>query len=248
MEIQPLVLLIEDEDSISAFITAILTANHYRTQRAVSGKEGLSLASSNAPDVILLDLGLPDMDGVEVLRELRTRSKTPVIIVSARGLERIRLPRWISARTTTSSSPSARRNCSRAFAPRLRHSPRSMSTEPQDKTGKTIGELTIDFQKHLVTLRSEVLHLTPNEYKLLALLSVNAGKVLTHDALIREVWDNMATRATPSASTWQTFAAKSRKTPALHAIFSRRWALDIEWRKSNISQLHYVISACYATR
>ena len=80
MEIQPLVLLIEDDDSISAFITAILTANHYRTQRAVSGKEGLALASSNAPDVILLDLGLPDGHGTVLIRDLALRSNRPPIL------------------------------------------------------------------------------------------------------------------------------------------------------------------------
>ena len=88
MEIQPSVLIIEDEASISAFMSAILSVNQYRALCAASGREGLALVASNAPDVVLLDLGLPDMDGAEVLRAIRAQTSTPVIIVSARGLER----------------------------------------------------------------------------------------------------------------------------------------------------------------
>ena len=188
MEIQPLVLLIEDDDSISAFITAILTANHYRTQRAVSGKEGLALACSNAPDVILLDLGLPDIDGAEVLKTIRAQSKTPVIIVSARGMERDKVAALDLGADDYIVKPFGTAELLARIRTALRHSPKSMGSEPLGQVSKTIGELTIDYQKRLVTLRGETLHLTPNEYKLLVILSINAGKVITHDALIREVW------------------------------------------------------------
>lgn len=188
MEIQPLVLLIEDDASISAFIMAILTANQYRALRAVSGKEGLALASSNTPDVILLDLGLPDMDGVEVLREIRAQSKTPVVIVSARGLERDKVAALDLGADDYIVKPFGTAELLARIRTALRHSPKSMGSEPQGQSSKAIGELNIDYQKRIVTLRGETLHLTPNEYKLLAMLSVNAGKVLTHDALIREVW------------------------------------------------------------
>ncbi|HML67757.1 KDP operon transcriptional regulatory protein KdpE [bioreactor metagenome] len=188
MEIQPLVLLIEDDASISAFIMAILTANQYRALRAVSGREGLTLASSNAPDVILLDLGLPDMDGVEVLREIRAQSKTPVVIVSARGLERDKVAALDLGADDYIVKPFGTAELLARIRTALRHSPKSMGSEPLGLASKVIGELNIDYQKRIVTLRGEVLHLTPNEYKLLAMLSVNAGKVLTHDTLIREVW------------------------------------------------------------
>ena len=188
MEIQPLVLLSEDDASISAFIMAILTANQYRALRAVSGREGLTLASSNAPDVILLDLGLPDMDGVEVLREIRAQSKTPVVIVSARGLERDKVAALDLGADDYIVKPFGTAELLARIRTALRHSPKSMGSEPLGLASKVIGELNIDYQKRIVTLRGEVLHLTPNEYKLLAMLSVNAGKVLTHDTLIREVW------------------------------------------------------------
>jgi two-component system KDP operon response regulator KdpE len=188
MEIQPLVLLIEDDASISAFIMAILTANQYRALRAVSGREGLTLASSNAPDVILLDLGLPDMDGVEVLREFRAQSKTPVVIVSARGLERDKVAALDLGADDYIVKPFGTAELLARIRTALRHSPKSMGSEPLGLASKVIGELNIDYQKRIVTLRGETLHLTPNEYKLLAMLSVNAGKVLTHDTLIREVW------------------------------------------------------------
>lgn len=188
MEIQPFVLIIEDETSISAFISAILSANQYRTLNAASGREGLALVASNAPDVVLLDLGLPDMDGAEVLRAIRAQTSTPVIIVSARGLERDKVAALDLGADDYIVKPFGTAELLARIRTALRHSPKSMGSEPQGQMSKTIGELCIDYQKRLVTLRGEALHLTPNEYKLLALLSVNAGKVLTHDALIREVW------------------------------------------------------------
>ncbi len=188
MEIQPFVLIIEDETSISAFISAILSANQYRTLNAASGREGLALVASNAPDVVLLDLGLPDMDGAEVLRAIRAQTSTPVIIVSARGLERDKVAALDLGADDYIVKPFGTAELLARIRTALRHSPKSMGSEPQGQMSKTIGELCIDYQKRLVILRGEALHLTPNEYKLLALLSVNAGKVLTHDALIREVW------------------------------------------------------------
>lgn len=188
MEIQPQVLIIEDEASISAFISAILSANQYRVLTATSGREGLVLVSSYAPDVVLLDLGLPDMDGAEVLRVIRAQTATPVIIVSARGLERDKVAALDLGADDYIVKPFGTAELLARIRTALRHSPKSMGSEPQGLTSKTIGELCIDYQKRLVTLRGETLHLTPNEYKLLALLSINAGKVLTHDALIREVW------------------------------------------------------------
>lgn len=188
MEIQPQVLIIEDEASISAFISAILSANQYRALTATSGREGLALLSSHAPDVVLLDLGLPDMDGAEVLRIIRAQTATPVIIVSARGLERDKVAALDLGADDYIVKPFGTAELLARIRTALRHSPKSMGSEPQGLTSKTIGELCIDYQKRLVTLCGETLHLTPNEYKLLALLSINAGKVLTHDALIREVW------------------------------------------------------------
>ena len=188
MEIQPQVLIIEDEASISAFISAILSANQYRALTATSGREGLALVSSHAPDVVLLDLGLPDMDGAEVLRVIRAQTATPVIIVSARGLERDKVAALDLGADDYIVKPFGTAELLARIRTALRHSPKSMGSAPQGLTSKTIGELCIDYQKRLVTLRGETLHLTPNEYKLLALLSINAGKVLTHDALIREVW------------------------------------------------------------
>ena len=169
MDIQPLILIIEDEATISGFITAILTANGYRALHAASGREGLALTAANAPDVILLDLGLPDLDGSEVLKTIRALSSTPVVIVSARGLERDKVAALDLGADDYIVKPFGTAELLARIRTALRHSPRSMGTEPQGQTGKTIGELTIDYQKHLVTLRGETLHLTPNEYKLLAL-------------------------------------------------------------------------------
>jgi two-component system, OmpR family, KDP operon response regulator KdpE len=188
VDIQPLVLIIEDEATISGFMSAILTANGYRALHAVSGREGLTLAASNAPDVILLDLGLPDLDGAEVLRGIRKHAKTPIVVVSARGLERDKVAALDLGADDYIVKPFGTAELLARIRTALRHSALAMGTEPQGLQQKIIGELAIDYRKRSVTLAGEPVHLTPIEYKLLALLTVNAGKVLTHDYLIREIW------------------------------------------------------------
>lgn len=188
MDIKPMVLVIEDEDAICNFITAILNSNGYRVAKSNTGKDGLSVAVSYNPDVILLDLGLPDIDGVEVLKSIRQWSKIPVVVVSARGHEREKVEVLDLGADDYIVKPFGTPELLARIRTALRHSPQSMGGELNGAEKVTIGDLEIDFGKRMVLLDGNMVHLTPVEYKILALLSKNAGKVLTHDYIIKEIW------------------------------------------------------------
>lgn len=188
MDIKPMVLVIEDEDAICNFITAILNSNGYRVAKSNTGKDGLSVAASYNPDVILLDLGLPDIDGVEVLKSIREWSKIPVVVVSARGHEREKVEVLDLGADDYIVKPFGTPELLARIRTALRHSPQSMGGELNGAEKVTIGDLEIDFGKRMVLLDGNMVHLTPVEYKILALLSKNAGKVLTHDYIIKEIW------------------------------------------------------------
>lgn len=188
MNIKPLILVIEDEDAICNFISAILTSNDYQVVKVKTGKEGLSMFTSHAPDVILLDLGLPDIDGVEVLKSIRQWSKTPVVVVSARGHEREKVAALDFGADDYIVKPFGTSELLARIRTAIRHSPKAIGGETFGHEKITIGELEIDYGKRVVSLSGEKIHLTPVEYKIVALLSKNAGKVLTHDYIMREIW------------------------------------------------------------
>lgn len=188
MDIKPLVMVIEDEDAICNFMTAILNANGYQVIKTNTGKEGLSMVASYSPDVILLDLGLPDIDGVEILKSIREWSKIPVVVVSARGHEREKVEVLDLGADDYIVKPFGTSELLARIRTALRHSPQSMGGESNGTEKVTVGELEIDFRKRTVLLAGNMVHLTPVEYKILALLSKNAGKVLTHDYIMREIW------------------------------------------------------------
>lgn len=188
MEVKPLVLVIEDEAAICNFILAVLHSNGYQAVKASCGKEGLSMAASYSPDIVLLDLGLPDIDGIEVLKGIRVWSKIPVVVVSARGHEREKVEALDLGADDYIVKPFGTSELLARLRTALRHSPQSMGVESNGMEKTTVGELEIDYGKRAVLLAGKPVHLTPVEYKLLALLSKNAGKVLTHDYIMREIW------------------------------------------------------------
>lgn len=188
MEVKPLVLIVEDEDTICNFITAILNANGYRAMKTGAGKEGLAMTASYSPDVVLLDLGLPDLDGIEVLKKLRQWTKIPVVVVSARGQEREKVEALDLGADDYIVKPFGTSELLARIRTALRHSPKSMGSESGGKTEFSVGDLKIDYGRRAVFLSGEKVHLTPVEYKILALLAKNAGKVLTHDYIVREIW------------------------------------------------------------
>lgn len=188
MNNQSLILIVEDDESISNFISAILTSNDYAVMKTTKGKEAISMIASYCPDLILLDLGLPDMDGVEVLRTIRQWTTTPVVVVSARGHEREKVEALDLGADDYITKPFGTSELLARIRTEIRHSQKNAPMNYTEADGITIGDLEIDYVKRRVSIEGREIHLTPIEYKILVLLSKNIGKVLTHDFLIKEVW------------------------------------------------------------
>ena len=189
MKLKDKVLIIEDEQSISNFISTILNANGYDTIAAGSGEEALSMISSHCPDLIILDLGLPDMDGLEILREVRSWSNLPIIVVSARTHEHDKVKALDSGADDYIEKPFGTSELLARIRTAIRHTRTPLTNGGIAQSGKlTIGGLTIDYDKHHVLMDGTDAHLTLNEFKIVALLGKYAGKVLTYDYMIREIW------------------------------------------------------------
>lgn len=183
------ILLIEDEKNISDFIEAILLSNDYKVLQATSGKEGLSFITSYNPDLVLLDLGLPDMDGIDVLKEIRSWSNIPVMVVSARGYDREKVEALDLGADDYVTKPFSASELLARVRTALRHSHKNTEQSVEIMTRSfEVGELKVDYEKRKVTMLQEEVHLTPIEYKIVVLLSKYAGRVLTHDFIIRNVW------------------------------------------------------------
>lgn len=176
-------LIIEDEENISNFISSVLSTHEYKTITCSTAKEGLNLASSHCPNVILLDLGLPDMDGIEFLKKLRGWSDIPVIVISARVHEEDKVAALDNGADDYITKPFGNSELLARIRTAIRH---SMKTAPAQIF--QTGELSLDFDKHLLTVQGKEIHLTQIEYKIVALLAQNAGKVLTYDKIITEIW------------------------------------------------------------
>jgi len=180
----PLVLVIEDELPIRRFLRTSLTEEGYRVEEATSGEEGVKKAATQPPDFVILDLGLPGLDGQDVLRRLREWLSAPIIILSARDQEKEKVEALDAGADDYLTKPFGLGELLARMRTALRHS------RPQtgEGTALQVGDLRIDLVARTVTLKGEPVHLTPLEYKLLGLLMKNAGKVLTHRQLLRDVW------------------------------------------------------------
>lgn len=180
----PLILIIEDEQPIRRFLRASLVAEGYRLNEAESGQQGLRLATQQPPDLVILDLGLPDQDGQQVLKNLREWLTAPIIILSARDQESQKVQALDSGADDYVTKPFGIAELLARMRTALRHSSIGSETSPIF----TVGDISVDLAARLVTVRQETIHLTPLEYKLLATLIKHAGKVLTHRFLLHEVW------------------------------------------------------------
>lgn len=178
------ILIIEDDKTILNFLSISLKTNGYRFETAGSGLEGISLFLANSPDVILLDLGLPDIDGIEVIRQIRESSDVPVIVVSARGQEREKVEALDAGADDYITKPFSIGE----LLARVRAALRKRMPRPAGKKEFRMDGLLIDFEKRRVSVDGEDVHLTPIEYKLLTLLVENKGKVLTHSFINKQVW------------------------------------------------------------
>ena len=181
----PHILVIDDEPQILRAMRTILTEKQVRVTTASRGEEGLTLAATNEPDLIILDLGLPDMNGVEVCTRLREWTQTPIIILSVRDSERDKVAALDHGADDYLTKPFGIEELLARVRVALRHSAQTQGT--QSKVVKA-GLLTIDLAWHIVKRGEEQVKLTGTEYKLLAYLAANHGRVLTHQSILTQVW------------------------------------------------------------
>lgn len=187
------IMIIEDEDAISNFIATTLKANTYAPLVARSASEALSMIPSHCPDLILLDLGLPDMDGIEILKKIREWSSTPVIVVSARGEESDKVEALDLGADDYIAKPFGTSELLARIRTALRHSMKNTSGTSTADIFRTKG-LMIDFDKRLVSVDGKDVHLTQIEFKIVSLLAKSAGRVLTYDFIITELWGPYAVK------------------------------------------------------
>jgi two-component system KDP operon response regulator KdpE len=180
------VLVIEDDPQIRRFLRAALPAHGFRLIEAETGEAGLVQAATRTPDVILLDLGLPDVDGLDVTRRLREWSAVPIVVLSARGLERDKVAALDAGADDYLTKPFGMEELLARLRVALRHAARAGSA-PGTPSFET-GDLSVDLDGRQVRVRGREIHLTPTEFKLLAVLVRHAGKVVTQRQLLVEVW------------------------------------------------------------
>lgn len=182
---QPHVLVIDDEPQILRALRTILNAHHYRVSVAQNGEQGLALAAAERPDVIILDLGLPDMDGIEVCEQLRQWTQAPIIILSVRSEESDKVQALDRGADDYLTKPFG----ANELLARLRVAQRHLlKSQGEPETVITAGDLVIDLPRHIVTRSGSEVNLTATEFKLLAYLASHANRVLTHQNILTNVW------------------------------------------------------------
>lgn len=187
MDNKPYILVVEDDRPIRNFITASLKAQGFNYIETEKGIEAIALSMSHKPDLIILDLGLPDIDGINVIAKVREWSKIPIIIVSARENERQKIEALDKGADDYLTKPFGIGELLARIRVSLRHSVANTSENKNTEIFKVKG-LVVDFNKRKVSIDDEDIHLTPIEYKIMALLCKYSGKVLTHNFIINEIW------------------------------------------------------------
>jgi two-component system KDP operon response regulator KdpE len=180
----PVIVLIEDEPEIRRFLRVTLGSQGYRLFDAATGADGLVEAASRQPDLVILDLGLPDMDGLEVIRRLREWTSVPIVVLSARGQERDKVTALDAGADDYVEKPFAPGELSARVRVALRHA----AARETGETTLAVGDLVVDRARRRVTVSGREVHLTPIEYRLLGALVQHAGRVLTHRQLLSDVW------------------------------------------------------------
>lgn len=186
MRNEPLVMVVEDEKPIRNFLRVSLSSQGYRVLEVADGRGAVSLSASHMPDLVILDLGLPDVDGIDVLREIRGWYTAPVIILSARGKDHDKIEALDAGADDYLTKPFSVGELLARVRVAFRHAALSGSAESPSEVH--VGALRIDLVRRRITIGGGEVHLTPTEYKLLVYLAQHAGRVLTHGAILRHVW------------------------------------------------------------
>jgi len=212
MDNKPYILVVEDDRPIRNFITASLKAQGFNYIETGKGSEAIALSMSHNPDLIVLDLGLPDIDGVEVITKIREWSKTPIIIVSARENERQKIEALDKGADDYLTKPFGIGELLARIRVSLRH---RITSQGENKDTFKVKDLIVDFNKRRVIINEEQIHLTPIEYKIMALLCKYPGKVLTHNFIIHEIWGSAMGNETQSLRVFMaSLRRKIEKNPA----------------------------------
>jgi two-component system KDP operon response regulator KdpE len=185
MDRDPLILLVDDEPQIQRALKTILVANHFRIITAVNSEQGLALAAAQSPDVIILDLTLPDIDGFEVCGQIREWSSVPIIILSVRDNERDKVTALDKGADDYLTKPFGIEELLARIRVALRHSHQALGNK---ETIITADPIVVDLARHLVTNNGEEVKLTATEFKLLAYLAAHSDRVLTHQTIMNYVW------------------------------------------------------------
>ncbi|MGE5627561.1 MAG: response regulator [Solirubrobacterales bacterium] len=188
---EPLILVVDDEKTIRGFLKLSIETQGYKCIDTHNGASALMLAVSRNPDVLVLDLGLPDMDGIDVIKKLRVVSQVPIIVISARGHEREKVEALDAGADDYLTKPFGVPELLARIRVVLRHKSLGVSLNGMEGTNFKVKDLVIDISGHRVWLKGDEVKLTPHEYKVLVLLAENRGKVLTHKHILEKIWGGM---------------------------------------------------------
>lgn len=183
-----LILVVEDDTSVRNLITTTLKAHNYRFLTAYNGFSAIAEASSHNPDIVLLDLGLPDMDGVEIIQTIRSWSNMPIIVISARSEDSDKINALDAGADDYLTKPFSVEELLARIRVTQRRLPIMQRSSSEETSVFVNGDLRLDYAAGCVFLNEEELHLTPIEYKLLCLLAKHVGKVLTHTFITQAIW------------------------------------------------------------
>lgn len=216
---KPQILIVEDDAAISNLISTTLETQDYQYHKACTGADAVQEAASYQPDVVILDLGLPDMDGVDIIKKIRTWTNTPIIVVSARSEDQDKVEALDAGADDYLTKPFSVEE----LLARLRVALRRVQYDSgMLNRGSSVYEndgLKIDYAGGCVYLEEKEIHLTPIEYRLLCLLARNTGKVLTHNYLLKEIWGNTLPSDTPSLRVFMATLRKKIERDTAHPKF-----------------------------
>lgn len=208
-----LVLVVEDDKPVRNLITLTLSSQGYKFVTAQTGGEAIMASVSHQPDLMILDLGLPDMDGVDIIQKTRTWSQMPIVVVSSRSDDADKIAALDAGADDYLTKPFSVDELLARLRVALRRIQFMRDTTPGDDAIFTNGQLKIDYGAGCAYVGDEEIHFSPIEYKLLCLMSKNVGKVLTHNYFLKEIWQNTLPGDTPSLRVYMATLRKKLETP-----------------------------------